>query len=316
MKKPVIDTTSASQLRKHYFLDRYVVIAPKRSMRPEELATRNTSHTIETSTSPAIEDDPAIYQVTDRRGHWMVKVIVNKFPALSLDNPQAYGKQEIIIETPIHNREFSSLPIAQIMRIFDAYANRTSSLRKIKNIRHVAVFKNDGPRAGASIAHAHSQIIALPIVPPLLAYESLGMINYAHEYEACAYCHVVDWERRKKVRVVSNSRHILAYAPYASENPFEVWINPKRHVSTFADLKQEELHEIAVILQKVTRFLDKNQISFNFFLQDSLIGYNHHFVLKVEPRQTLWGGLELSTGVIINPVAPEEAAKWYRENSE
>lgn len=310
MKDPAV---SSSQLRKHYFLDRYVVIAPKRNLRPEDMSIRNLEHTTETTTSPAIEHDRAIYEIKNRRGQWLVKVINNKFPALTLDNPNAYGKQEVIIETPRHNVEFSALPLVQIERIFAAYAQRTAALRQIKSIRHVAVFKNDGPKAGASIAHAHSQIIALPIVPPLLGHEAQAMSEYQAEHNSCAYCDVISWEKKRHDRVIYNGPTMFAFAPYASENPFEAWITPKRHIATFAELDATQLHELAVILRHITKFLDKTKLSFNFFLQDSLVGYQHHFVLKVEPRQTVWAGLELSTGVIINPVSPEQAAEWYRK---
>ncbi len=71
---------------------------------------------------------------------------------------------------------------------------------------------------------------------------------------------------------------------------------------------------MAVMLKGITQFLDKGRISYNYFLQDSLAPYEHHFSLRIEPRQTIWAGLELSTGVIINPMAPEAAAQWYKKS--
>ncbi len=306
--------SSKSELRKHYFLDRYVVIAPKRNMRPNELISRNISHTGETATSPAIENDPSIYEIKNSRGQWLVKVIDNKYPAFTLDNKKAYGKQEVVIETPEHNIEFSELSLTQIERVFTAYAHRLAHLRKIKDIRHVTVFKNDGPKSGASIAHAHSQIFALPIVPPHLAHEATALNSYTQEYGTCAYCDLIAWEQGQKERIIYDQPDVVAYAPYCSENPFEAWISPKRHSGTFAELTQDERYQFAVILQKITQFLDESKISFNFLLQDSLVGYDHHFVLKVEPRQTIGGGFELSTGIIINPIFPESAADWYRQS--
>jgi UDPglucose--hexose-1-phosphate uridylyltransferase len=301
-----------SELRKHYFLDQYVVISPKRALRPHDLGIRESTHKAETPTSPAIEDDPAVFQVPDGHGGWHVKVINNKFPALSLTNPKAYGKQEVVIETPEHNVEFSQLPLMQIERIFAAYRQRTMTLRKLPDIRHVTVFKNDGPLAGASIAHAHSQIIALPVVPPLLATESAMMQSYYDEYGTCAYCDAIAWEIKHKKRVVYNDGHIIAWTPFASQFSFECWFAPQREVATFAELTGEELQGLAKALKKVTMALDEANLSFNFYLQDSLVGTSHHFVLKLEPRSGSWAGFELSTGIIINPVSPEAAAAWYR----
>jgi UDPglucose--hexose-1-phosphate uridylyltransferase len=113
---------------------------------------------------------------------------------------------------------------------------------------------------------------------------------------------------------VAEDKHAIAIAPYASQNPYEVWILPKADRNAFSDLTDDERTSVATMLKRVTMFLDKARISFNFFLQDSLPPFEHHFVLKIEPRQTIWAGLELSTGVIINPVAPETAATWYKKS--
>lgn len=306
------EQTASSEIRKHYYLDRYVVIAPKRNLKPDSFGGVSSPHKIETASSPAIENDPSIYEVKDKAGRWQVKVIDNLYPALSLDNPKAYGKQEIVIETPEHNLEFSELSIPHIEQIFQVYAHRIKALNDIKDIRYVSVFKNDGPRAGASIAHAHSQIAAVPIIPPHLASESAQIEAYRSKYESCPHCDVINWETQQKVRVIQEDKHLLAISPYAGRYPFGAWLMPRRHVTNFTELAPEELHSMAVILKKITSALDKAGISFNFFLHDSLPEFQNHFILQVEPRGTPWAGFEISTGLIINPVAPEYAASWYR----
>jgi len=301
-----------SQIRKHYFLDQYVVIAPKRGLRPDSFAAKTAGHKLETPTSQPIEKDAAIMAVPGDDGKWTVKVIGNKFPALSPDNPKAYGKQEIVIETPEHNLEFSALPIEQILRIFTAYRDRITNLSKVKGIRYVSVFKNDGPAAGASIAHAHSQIVALPLVPPTLETEANAIDDYQAEHNTCPYCDLIVWEQDKKVRVIYEDKSIIAIAPYASSYLFEAWILPKRHVANFTELKHDELNSIATILKNLTTKLDNIKISYNFFLQNSLAGRNHHFSLRLEPRPNVWAGLELGTGIILNAVPPEYATLWYQ----
>ncbi len=305
--------TALSEIRRHYFLDRYVIIAPKRGLRPDTMSTSLSSHNTETATSPAIEADRSVFEVANPDGGWFVKVINNKYPALTLNNARAYGKQEVVIETPEHNREFSDLSLKQIERVFTAYIARAKALNRIKGIRYVSVFKNDGPAAGASIAHAHSQIIALPVIPPLIETESIAQQVYIDDENSCPYCDIITWEEEQKVRIIFEDEHIVALAPYASQNAFEAWILPRRHKASFAKLSAAERNSTAIVLKKISTFLDALGVSFNFFLQDSLAPYNHHFVLRVEPRRTVWAGLELSTGVIVNPVAPEQAAKWYKK---
>jgi UDPglucose--hexose-1-phosphate uridylyltransferase len=302
----------SSEMRRHYFHDDFVIIAPKRNLRPDNFATANPTHKLETAESPHIERDPSHFEVTDSRGKWLIKVIGNAFPALSTDNPKAYGAQEIVIETPRHNQEFSELPVSHIEKIIETYQNRITQLKKIPGIRYVQVFKNDGPKAGASIAHAHSQIVALPIEPPAIRREAEAMQAYAETHGACAYCDVLDWERRQKVRIIYEDKAVTAITPYASAYGFEVWILPKRHIGTLSSLRPSERVSFATILKKVAAKLDSTHLSFNFFVAESLAHYDHHLVIKIEPRQSTWAGFELSSGIIINQISPEFAASWYR----
>lgn len=303
---------SSSELRKHYFLDSYVIIAPSRNLRPDSFGHAAEPHKIPSDHCPFDHNtEPSLWQFP--RGHdWRVKVLRNAFPALSTDNPKAYGTQELVINTPEHNLEFSDLPIAHILEIFTAYRARITELSKLAGIRYVLVFKNDGPVAGASIAHAHCQIFALPIVPPKIARESDALNHYWDSKNTCAYCDVILWETSEKVRVIAEDKSFVAIAPYASSHALEAWLIPRRHVNKFSELHANELHSLATILKKITARLDASTISFNYILQESLDNQDHHFVLKIEPRTTKHAGAELGTGVEINPVAPEYAALWYQ----
>lgn len=304
-------SVKGGEIRKHYFLNRYVIMAPARAKRPDAFAS-GLSHKTETATSPPIDHDPAIYQIKNPEGDWEVKVIANKYPALSLDSPKAFGKQEIVVETPRHNVEFSELSVSHILKIFQVYRDRIDVLCRIDGVAYVAVFKNDGPDAGATIAHAHSQIVALPMVPPVVESEAIAFEQYRLQRGNCPVCDIVAWEKKQKERVIFEDEHVLAICPYAGTSPYGVWIIPKHHRPNFNELTHTELHSVAGILKHVAGKLDSYGMSFNFFLANSLSQYNHHFVLKAEPRPNTWGGLELSTGVVINPVPPEQAAEWYR----
>lgn len=300
--------SESGQLRKHYFLDEYVIIAPKRAQRPGAVSPQHQE-----ADTINIAHERAVYQLKDQAGDWLVKVIANKYPALTPQTPAAYGKQEVIIETPEPEKEFSELSLGQIERVFSTYIKRTLLLYDLKGIRYVSVFKNDGPKAGASVRHAHSQIIALPIVPPKLQTEATAAATYANQHGRSVYGDVIRWEQNQKQRVVHEDAHIIAICPYASQNPYELWILPKSDTATFAALTGAERHAIAVTLKNACAFLDKLDINFNYFLQDAVMHDQQRFVLKIEPRKTVWAGLELATGVIINPVAPEQATKEYQK---
>ena len=302
---------NGGQLRKDYFLDSYVIIAPKRQQRPDDKKVPTNDHT-ESPGDADIVHERGLYQLKNQAGDWIVKVINNKYPALSLDTPAAFGKQEVIIETPEHDVEFSELSLTQIERIFSVYIKRTLAMYHTPGIRYVSVFKNDGARAGASIRHAHSQIIGLPIIPPALQAEAQASNTYSAGHGRSVYGDIIRWEQSQKERIVYEDNHIIAITPYASKNPYELWILPKSDTSTFAALTGAERSTIAAVLKKACQFLDGKEISFNFFLQDAVMHEQQRFILKVEPRKTVHAGLELATNVIINPLAPEQAAKEYK----
>lgn len=301
-----------AEIRKHYYLDQYVIIAPRRNLRPEAFGHPGEPHKIPNDTCPFCHiKDTTVWQ-TPKGKNWQVKVIKNAYPALTINNPKAFGVQEVVINTPRHDLEFSELNIKDIETVFQAYRNRLTELKSVDGIRYVLVFKNDGPMAGASVAHAHCQIFGLPLIPPQIEHEADALNHYWDQYKTCAVCDLVAWETRQKVRVIAEDKHITAVAPYGSSYAFEAWLIPRRHVNKFTDFTTSELSSLAVIIKNITSRLDNHSISFNYFLQESLANQDHHFILKVEPRTTKWAGAELGTGIIINPVTPEFAALWYR----
>ena len=167
-----------SEIRKHYFQDKYVIISPKRGQRPHITKICKDDATKKECFMCPDGKVKIIYELPNLRGGWLVRVIKNIYPALSLDNKYAYGKQEVIIETPDHNKEIHELSIEHIKKILDVYSERYESLRKLDKIRYVLVFKNEGGKAGESIDHAHSQVIALPMIPPLIKEEINAIDDY------------------------------------------------------------------------------------------------------------------------------------------
>lgn len=309
---PTNQSHSNAEIRKHYYLNQYVIIAPRRNLRPEAFGHPGEPHKVPNDTCPFCHVKDTVVWQTPRGKNWQVKVIKNAYPALTIDNPKAYGLQEVVINTPRHDLEFSELDTNDIKTVFQAYRERLTTLKQISGIRYVLVFKNDGPMAGASVAHAHCQIFGLPLIPPQIEHEADAMNHYWDEHQTCPICDLIAWEARQKVRVIAEDKHIIAVAPYGSSYAFEAWLIPRRHIGNFTDFSLSELSSLAVIIKNITSRLDMHSISFNYFLQESLPNQNHHFVLKVEPRTTKWAGAELGSGVIINPVTPEYATLWYR----
>lgn len=302
----------ASEIRRHYFLDRYVIIAPKRSRRPSHFHDQKADST-DTKCPFCGHRELTLLSLPKGRG-WKVKVVANLFPAVAPNNPAARGAHEIVIESPDHLVRLSDLATEDIRNVFSAWSQRQETLLAGPEIKYVQVFKNVGRSAGASLEHAHSQIIALPFAPPSVTSEAQALRHYRRLHRTCGVCDLMMWERQERIRVIRDDESFMTLAPYAASSPYGLWILPNRHLGRFAELNQEELLALASHLKGVLKKLDSIGMAYNLFLHDAPQSSEWHWSLKIEPRSiNVWAGFELGTGVIINPVAPEAAAAWYRE---
>lgn len=302
-----------SEIRRHYFLDKYVIISPKRSFSLKKNSKKIEAPAENCYFCPPLIDqnEKCTDQIKGENGEWLVKVIENKYPALSVENFKAYGKQEIIVESPKHGIELHELSLEHLVEVIDTYIDRFQALKKIDGIRYVAIFKNSGGKAGASIAHSHSQVIAMPLVPPKIEEECQAQDHYFTEKGSCPYCDIIKAEQEGP-RVIWEDEHFFVLAPFASESPFSAWFIPKRHINSIDLLQENEKVSLARSLRIVLGKLSEADIAYNFYFQNSIDNGSHHLVLKLAPRPNVWGGLELGTGIIINPMPPETAVKFYQ----
>ncbi len=301
-----------SEIRKDYFLDKYVIIAPKRAKRPQRIEKiPETDAACPFCPEKLDSAHTFTYRDNNENGEWEIASIKNDFPAVSEDNPRAYGAQEVIIETRRHGMDINEFSTDHIVRVLNAYIDRYEALRNLDKIKHVVLFKNEGGKAGASIGHTHSQIIALPILPPKVEAEAEAYNRYRLENASCPYCDIIKQESGKS-RVIWEDENLFVLAPYASDSPYGAWFLPKRHIRKISELNYEEKESIAKALKLTLGILDELGISYNYFVENEISCEDYHLNIKLAPRPNVWAGLELGTGVIINSIPPEMAAKVYR----
>lgn len=307
-----------SEIRKSYLLNKYVIITPGRLARPRDIKeqtiikrTKPCPFCLENIAQNKILDKiPALAEKSNKT--WRVLCLKNIYPAVTLDNKKAFGAQEVIIETPDHAKELAELPEEHIEQVLKMFARRTEELSKNKKIDYILCFKNQGSKAGASMVHAHSQIFATQILPPDI-HEELGMAqSYKVQKGVCPYCDIVKREMKSE-RKIFEDKFIAAFAPYASEYHYEAWIFTKRHLDNIAKLNSDEFKSFARALKKILLKLRALDLSFNFFMHQVISNRDQHFYLKIQPRDSIWAGVELGSGLVINSVPPEAAAKYYRE---
>lgn len=301
-----------SEFRKDYFLNKYVIITPGRAKRPKDIKEQTILKRVKSCFfCPENIDKKNIKDKINGKNGWEVLSIGNIFPAVALNNKKAYGVQEVIIETPFHDKELGDLSENKIKLILAMYAKRTKDLMKNKKIDYILCFKNQGSKAGASIIHAHSQIFATGIVPPDLQEETTLVKNYKNKHQICPYCDIIKKEAKSK-RKIFEDKNVIVFAPYASEYHYEVWIFPKRHVDNITLLKSTELISFAKALKLILSKIQKLDLSFNMFLHNVVSNADQHLYLKIQPRDSVWAGVELGSGLVINSVPPETAAKFYK----
>ncbi|MCK4993746.1 MAG: galactose-1-phosphate uridylyltransferase [Candidatus Omnitrophica bacterium] len=263
---------------------------------------------------------------------WNLRVIANKFPALRVegdleregidiyDQMNGIGAHEVIIETPVHEKDIPDLSLTEASKIILAYKQRCIDLKKDKRFKYILIFKNHGLSAGASLEHSHSQLIALPIVPKKIKEALRGAEKYYGFKERCVYCDIMHQELQEKDRLVAQNEKFIAFSPFFSCAPFEIWIMPKDHKSNFCDIQEDAIDDLTAILKDMLSRLKKvlTDPPFNFIINtapiqnDQDLNY-YHWHIQILPKLTKSAGFEWGTGFYINPSPPEQAAKFLRE---
>lgn len=229
-----------------------------------------------------------------------------------------FGHHDLII-TRNHDGGFPDLSAKDAATVLQSFRERYLRLLEHKNISYVGMFHNYGKRAGATVYHPHYQILAVSVIPPDIQHSLNGSSRYFHRHKKCVHCVIIEWERKQKKRIIFENKYAVAFAPYASKVPFEVRIFPKTHYPYFENTPLPALNGIAEALRqtlrKIKRALDPD---YNFFIHTAPVSgkekYPHyHWHIEILPKLSSFAGFELQTGMDINVVDPDEAAKFIRK---
>jgi UDPglucose--hexose-1-phosphate uridylyltransferase len=164
---------------------------------------------------------PEVLSIPAKRD-WQVRVVPNKFAALEpaagsaeirgsglFQAMDGIGHHEVVIETPVHNRSLADMEPGEVEVVLRVFQRREAALRADPRVKLVLVFKNQGERAGTSLVHPHSQIIATPLVPPDVQQRLAVACAYRATHDRCLYCDLRDVELAAGERVVFQGRHFL-----------------------------------------------------------------------------------------------------------
>jgi UDPglucose--hexose-1-phosphate uridylyltransferase len=326
------------ELRRDPIVGRWVIIATERARRPNQFRRAEEPPGGLCPFCPGHEDKtpPEVYvwgrpAVPPNLPGWQVRVVPNRYPALMIegqldreaagiyDRMNGVGAHEVVIETPEHSRDLSELTDAQVTEV--PFKARVLDLRNDMRFRYILIFKNHGSAAGATLEHAHSQLIALPVTPRQVADEIEGARRHHEHRERCIYCDIVGQERKDRARLVHENEEFVVFEPWAPRSPFETWIVPRHHESNFEAEPKERLALAAQALRTTLARLmvGLGRPAYNFIIHTNPLrdpsSASYHWHIEVVPALTQVAGFEWGSGFHINPVPPEEAAEFLRKIS-
>lgn len=328
------------ELRKDPVLGRWIIIATERSKRPTDFVVEEFKTTggfcplcpgNEKTTPREVLAYGRASNLPANSPGWQLRVVPNKYPALVIegelekhgeglyDRMNGIGAHEVVIESPRHEDRFTFLPHDQMVLVFRAFRNRIHDLGRDHRFRYVMVFKNYGRAAGASLEHSHSQLVALPILPRMVISELDGSRYYFKYKDRCVFCDIIRQEAQQDTRVVCQNDYFVTLTPFAPRSPFEMWIMPKHHSSSYADQNDQSLSALADIFSETMRRLDAciANVPYNFVLHTQPLGSQpleyYHWHFEIVPKLTSIAGFEWGTGFYINPMPPEDTCRYLRE---
>lgn len=324
----------ASELRFDLVSKDWVVIATGRARRPEtfksEPRQREESPQKDCPFCNLETQSKSVLIYGNDKNDWDLAVIPNKFPAFSRGaslRERAQGPYQVmdgvgfheVLVTRDHVQHLAHFKVEKIKQVIDAYQERYLELMNEKLVNYVSIFHNHGAEAGASIAHPHSQIIAMPVIDPDLRRSIDGSRVFFETHQKCVHCAMLEWDLEDGSRIIFQNDKFVALAPFASKVAFEVRVYPKEHKAYFERIKEDEKILLAEALQAALSKICKGLVdpAYNFFVHTAPCdgkNYDHyHWHFEIMPKTSVWAGFELGTGIQISTIEPEKAAEYLRQ---
>ncbi len=332
-----------SELRQNRITGDWVIIASERASRPEDFH-RDVGKQAPPAFNPACPFCPGNEKMTpgeqladrpeDTESNsegWNVRVVPNKYPALDhtveadwfeesnfFNGIKGFGVHDVVIDTPRHDLTIATMSRRAVERLYYVYRSRYRQLEEDDRILLINIFRNYGVKAGASLEHPHSQIIATPVIPIRIQLR----LNMAKEYysihQRCVMCDTLEAVLRKPDRVVLETERFVVFEPFASQTPFETWVVPKRHCASFGEVQDAEIVELAQVMRDVLHriYVGLGDPDYNYLFQANPTNTPHrdkyHWFVQILPRVVPSVGFELSSGIYICTARPEETADFLR----
>ena len=189
------------------------------------------------------------------------------------------GLCRVICFSPRHDWTLPVMPLPDIRRVVDVWAEQTVELGAMDFINHVQIFENNGAMMGASSPHPHCQVWVNEHVPTEPAKELRSLSAYLDGHGTCLLCDYVALELAAGERIVLQNDHCVALVPFWAVWPFEAMVLTRRHVGSLPDLTDPERDALADVIKRLTtRYDNLFEVSFPYsmgFHQSPTDGEDH-----------------------------------------
>jgi UDPglucose--hexose-1-phosphate uridylyltransferase len=321
-----------SQMRLNPLNGRWVTIVPNRAERPSDFAPRDPSEDDFSLDRPCPfcpgneEETPPALETTEADGTWSMRVIPNRYPAFDGDESfavhnigpvhvkaEASGIHEVFVYDPDHSGGLKDLDDDHAAELMQVLKRRLVDHADLGFVRYTQVIVNHGREAGASVAHPHGQILGLPFVPSEVLDEERAFARFAG---GSLLETTIAAELAADQRIVIANDDVVVMCPFASGVPYEMMIVPTEQHAHLPDASDESLRAVGIALRDAIAHLHRalGDVAFNLGLHTAPHQHtgDYHWHLHIWPQVTTQAGFERGTGVLINIVAPEEAAATLR----
>ena len=239
---------------------------------------------------------------------------------LTVSDARAAGSWRTIAAPPGEHRPLAQVgPLAEELLLVarDAIVEGTRAAQT----DYLQVVQNWGAQAGARTNHLCLDLYDLPLIPHRVGEELGGAARFVIREGECPWCRLVREESRTRERLVWEDDSTVAFAPWGSRSPFEVWIVPRDHEADFGRVDDAAVRATAQALRQVLGGLGAsldgppyNLVLHTAPLRERVDG-TFHWHWEVHPRLREVAGLELGTGLPVNPVSPEAAVEELLERA-
>jgi len=319
------------EMRKDYVSERFMIVVKKEN---------KTSNQKKSPFAPGNESmtNPSVLSLVAKSGmlqrlqdaeddyvtNWSIRVFESKNPAVSInsentysDGPHysepAYGYHYIVVASPNEKDSFASIDTEQWSNILVVIQDRLRWLYTQKGVTYVSIYANHGEAAGSENNHPHFNIVTFSTIPPIIEAEAEASHKILNEKGVCPMCQTVSAETAGP-RQILQTEGFIAFCPWAPSYPYEFWICPKKHTTSFSKITQKEINDLSLILRATLGGLTKinKNVAYNLVFHLSPEKKNSrqiHWHIEIYPITDAWSGLERGYGVFLNKTSPEQAAE-------